>query len=287
MSADSHMRFWREVLRSDSLDCFDPSNAPAGSGGGNPAQARPSSSNAAAAAAAPPPVAGAKVEEGLSEVWTLEEQTILNRALIKYACEHGTMKYIKVASELPRKTVRDVAKRCHRLSRRHDNAKRPRMQEMFALNRMKDRKEKMVVPSLNANIPMVPHGNISSYPPMIHQVNQSDQFSFAVPVLDNATQQLMDRNMQILDIISNNLAACKIQENIDLFRLAKEDIETVLHNMSNMPGKMGLMPPLPVSVNEGLLNEMIMSQTQTVFPLPGFPGFHLEQLPDQPRYGNL
>ncbi|KAJ6842516.1 uncharacterized protein M6B38_301535 [Iris pallida] len=227
-------------------------------GGGNLVQAGHSSSNTVA-------VAGSRQEEeeGLTPEWTLEEQIILNRALVKYSTEHSMMKYIKVAAVLPKKTVRDVALRCQWLSN-HNNVKRQRFEELLSGKRMEDKKEKVVESCYNESIPMV---NILSYPLMFDLLSQNDQFSCEVPVLDDATQQLMDRNIQILNQISINLAASKTQENVELFYLAKLNFATILDNMSNMPGKIRLMPPLSVPVNDGLMNDMILSQRQCPVPL--------------------
>ncbi|XP_020262466.1 uncharacterized protein LOC109838428 [Asparagus officinalis] len=62
------------------------------------------------------PVPGIRQDSGLSLEWTFEEQNMLKQGLIKYAGEHGMMKYIKIAAMMRRKTVRDVALRCRWLA---------------------------------------------------------------------------------------------------------------------------------------------------------------------------
>lgn len=60
-------------------------------------------------------------DTGLDLEWSPSEQSILNENLVKFANESSSMsKYVKIAALLPDKTVRDVALRCHWLSKNED-----------------------------------------------------------------------------------------------------------------------------------------------------------------------
>lgn len=226
------------------------------------------------------PAAGINRDSGLSPEWAIEEQHVLKQGLIKYAGEHSTMKYIKIAAMLRRKTVRDVALRCRWLA---ENGKRRKLEQYYAGKRMHNRKEKVMDSCSIPNTHMVTQGAATSYSPMMHQLNQNNLFSVEVPALDDATQRLMDENNQMLHQISSNHASYKIQENTDLFCYTRNNITTIQNNMSNMPGIMSQMPPLPVAVNEELLNALLSCHNQGF--MFGSPGIHLEQ--QQPRQDDL
>ncbi|XP_020257200.1 uncharacterized protein LOC109833795 isoform X2 [Asparagus officinalis] len=216
------------------------------------------------------PVAGVRPDCGLSPEWTVEEQNALKQGLIKYASQRGMMKYIKIASMLRCKTVRDVALRCRWIA---ENGKRRKLGEQYVGKSIYS--SKMVDSCSSGNRYMVNPSTAASYSPMMHQVNQNDLFSCEVPAVDDTTQQLMDENNRMLHQISTNLATYKVQENIELFCHTRNNTTTILNNMSNMPWIMSRMPPLPVSVNEELLGTILSCQNQAFFFSD--PGIHLER----------
>ncbi|EYU35544.1 hypothetical protein MIMGU_mgv1a021761mg, partial [Erythranthe guttata] len=57
-------------------------------------------------------VPGMKHDTGLAADWSIDEQYKLEEGLTKYANEPNVLRYIKIASSLRDKTVRDVALRC-------------------------------------------------------------------------------------------------------------------------------------------------------------------------------
>nr|CAD1839756.1 unnamed protein product [Ananas comosus var. bracteatus] len=57
--------------------------------------------------------------------------------------------------------------------------------------------------------------------------------------------------------IASNLELLKIQENMDPFLRTSNNIATILNRMSQTPGIMCRMPPLPISLNEEHLNSLI------------------------------
>ncbi|MQL78486.1 hypothetical protein Taro_010909 [Colocasia esculenta] len=54
----------------------------------------------------------------------------------------------------------------------------------------------------------------------------------------------------------------KLQENINLFFHMKNNVTTILNRMSEMPGIMRRMPPLPVSVDEELFSSLLPSASE-------------------------
>ncbi|XP_022892109.1 uncharacterized protein LOC111406997 [Olea europaea var. sylvestris] len=56
----------------------------------------------------------------------------------------------------------------------------------------------------------------------------------------------------------------QLQENIDLFCRARNNINTVLNEMRSMPGIMSQMPPLSVIINEELASSILPSSSQVI-----------------------
>nr|UPW27179.1 hypothetical protein RF28184 [Allium cepa] len=211
------------------------------------------------------PLVGIQQKSDLTPEWTLEEQHILKQGLIKHAGEHSTMKYIKIASTLKQKTVRDVALRCRWLA---ENGKRRKLEAYYAVKNQYNKKTFDSSSNMNRQVANLGISVPSSQ--TMHQGNQYDTFAFQVPPLDVATQQLMDENSRVLNQILNNLAAYKIQENVDLFCHASNNISIIQTNMSNTPGIMSQMPPLPELAKEDFLNVLLSSQNQAfMFNDPG------------------
>ncbi|GJN01357.1 hypothetical protein PR202_ga18619 [Eleusine coracana subsp. coracana] len=79
----------------------------------------------------------------------------------------------------------------------------------------------------------------------------------AAPVVDSATQHLLEENNQLLNQIAANIETFKAEDNMNLFLRMSSNIKEVLSRMSETPGIMGQMPSLPVSVNENHLNSLL------------------------------
>ncbi|CAA2979579.1 DIV and RAD interacting factor 1 [Olea europaea subsp. europaea] len=75
--------------------------------------------------------------------------------------------------------------------------------------------------------------------------------------IGGATGQLLEQSAQALDQISANFAAFKINENINLFCQARNNILAILSDLNDMPELMKQMPPLPVKLNEDLANSIL------------------------------
>ncbi|KAF7102263.1 hypothetical protein CFC21_103426 [Triticum aestivum] len=221
----------------------NPDSAPA------PAPAPPAppvflpSPNAPVLQGAPPKY---KFVTGSPSDWTPYELSIFQEGLARYAREPTIMKYIKIAAMLPTKTIRDVALRCRWTAGKESRRRKP--DEFYAGKRIRDLKEKMVVSTSLANFQMAPPNNLVPFSMSMHH---------PVLVLDNATQHLLEENNQLLNQISANIETFKLGENMDLFLRTNNNIQTILKRMSETPGVMGQMRPLPEPVNEGQLNSLL------------------------------
>ncbi|KAH7664342.1 Homeodomain-like protein [Dioscorea alata] len=209
------------------------------------------------------PLPGLKHDTGLAVDWSLEEQAILREGLDKYANEPNIMKYIKIAAMLREKTVRDVALRCRWMTKK-ENGKRRKPEECFMGKKIKDRKEKMVDSFPKMNISSIPSGNMLGYAHLMQRMTHN-RFMHEGPAIDSATKNLLDENSRVLSQISSNLETFKLQDNINLFYRMRNNVATILTSMSKMPGIMSQMPPLPVSINEDLVNVIIPGANQAYF----------------------
>ncbi|KAE8710132.1 inactive leucine-rich repeat receptor-like serine/threonine-protein kinase [Hibiscus syriacus] len=219
-------------------------------------------------------VAGLKDDTGLAVEWSVDEQYILEDGLEKYKEEPNILKYIKITATLPDKTVRDVALRCRWMQRKrrkpeHNSGKKPN-----------NRKDKPVESSSKMNLPSSLPPTMSAYPPMMHHVDQNERMPSEG--ICGTIMHILKQNAQTLSQITSNLSAYKLQDNIDLFCHARNNITAMLNDMRDTPGLMSHMPPLPVSVDEDLAISILpgatnaLSQT-VVFGSPS--GIHLKQEP--------
>ncbi|XP_072995881.1 uncharacterized protein [Typha latifolia] len=210
--------------------------------------------------------------------WSPYELAILKEGLIRYAHEPNIMKYIKIAAMLPTRTIRDVALRCCWISNR-DTGKRRKPDEHYTGKKLKDMKEKMVSSTPTANCHMASSSSyLAPHSLMMHHSKQNDLVSNEVPVVDSITQHLLNENERLLSQIATNLETLKMQENTDLFLHTSNNITTILNRMSQMPGIMCLMPPLPVHVNDGYLSSFLqLNRTAATYGAPS--NSHLKQEP--------
>ncbi|CAN0923875.1 hypothetical protein LINGRAHAP2_LOCUS33805 [Linum grandiflorum] len=230
--------------------CMVMSNGnPVGGGGMVQVQACNSSSPAASSLLLDP-APSFKNDSGLAAEWSVEEQYRLEEGLEKFSSEPSIMKYVKIAAMIPEKTVRDVALRCRWMT------------------------DKLVEASSKMNVASTRGQNLSVYPLMMQTMNRTASLPFQG--LSGTSRHRLEQNVQALNQISTNLSSFKFQENIDLFCRTKNNITAVLNDMSEMPGIMSLMPPLPVSINEDLADSLFPSQSM-MFGLPG--GNQLKQEP--------
>ncbi|XP_031374358.1 uncharacterized protein LOC116189015 isoform X1 [Punica granatum] len=186
---------------------------------------------------------GLKHDTGLAVEWSITEQYKLEEGLIKYADEPSIMRYIKIAATLQDKTVRDVALRCRWMTRKRPGKK-------VNIRKLAESSSKS-----SAALPV----NMAAYAPVIHHMNQNDMIPFEVSGTSGSAnpRNLLEQNTQAFSRIRANLHLLKLQDNIDLFCCARNNIAAILNNMRNVPGIMSQMPPLPVSIDEDLANAIL------------------------------
>ncbi|KAI3945032.1 hypothetical protein MKX01_004907 [Papaver californicum] len=203
-------------------------------------------------------VSGLKHDLELAVDWSIQEQSRLEEGLVRFADEPSIMRYIKIAAILPDKTVRDVALRCRWMTKK-ENGKRRKQEEHYMGKKVKDRKEKLGESSSQLSLPPSPALNMNAYSLMAHHMDQNDHIS--CEVLGGTTRHLLGENIQILSQIKANLETFKIHDNVNLFCHTRNNLTAILNNLRDMPGIMSHMPPLPVSVNEDLVNSILPNTT--------------------------
>ncbi|KAK3241751.1 hypothetical protein CYMTET_48515 [Cymbomonas tetramitiformis] len=97
--------------------------------------------------------------------------------------------------------------------------------------------------------------NTMSYAASMPQLE--DHGANTVGGLSDATAQVLDQNITVVNQIRQNLHACRVHENIELVTKFRDNILKVLNGMAHMPGVMSQMPPLPVKLNVELANQIL------------------------------
>lgn len=192
---------------------------------------------------------------GVSTDWTPDEQSILEDGLAQYASEPNIIRYAKIAVQLQNKTVRDVALRCRWMFKRDISKKRK--EDYILTRKSKDRKEKM-------------NEHLAS---TSHSVTQSESSSYSHgeviigkpnaivhSVLASPAGELLKESAHALERVSANLAnyaTHQAYENLRLLCQVRNYVIDILNNLGDTPEKLKLMPPLPVKLNEDLLNSLL------------------------------
>ncbi|XP_019053511.1 PREDICTED: uncharacterized protein LOC104598244 isoform X3 [Nelumbo nucifera] len=219
-----------------------------GGGGGNP-----SNGNSGAVPENSAPANALKHNPGLSSEWTAEEQSILDEGLSKYASESIIVRYAKIAMQLQDKTVRDVALRCRWMTKKESGKRRK--EDHNLTRKSKDKKEKVVESSVKSSSHLAARPNVPPYALPMIAMDNDDGISYRD--IGGTTGQLLEQNAQFFNQISANLANYQLQENINLFCQARDNILTILNDLNDMPSIMKQMPPLPVKINEELANSIL------------------------------
>ncbi|KAF5798061.1 putative SANT/Myb domain, Homeobox-like domain superfamily protein [Helianthus annuus] len=197
-----------------------------------------------------PTQAALRHNPGLSAEWAPDEQSLLEELLTKYASDSSLLRYAKIAKKLQDKTVRDVALRCRWMTKK-ENGKR-RKEDNNSSRKSKDKKEKVMEHLAKSST------NRANGPPYAQSaVSMDSDDGISYKAIGGTAGQLLEQNAQALDQISANFAAFKVHENINLFFQARNNINSVLNDLNDMPEIMKLMPPLPVKLNEELTNSML------------------------------
>ncbi|CAD6259109.1 unnamed protein product [Miscanthus lutarioriparius] len=189
--------------------------------------------------------------------WSDREVAILKEGLVRYAREPNIMRYIKIAAMLPNRTIRDVALQCWWATGKERRKKPDGFYTGKKTRDMKPIQDKMVASVPIANFHMTPTTNVTPFSISMQHPNQQSQVHKEAPVVDSATQRLLEENNQLLNQISANIETFKTVENTDLFLRTSNNIKTILSRMSETPGIMGQMPPFPLSINEDHINSLI------------------------------
>ncbi|KAK4338647.1 hypothetical protein RND71_043134 [Anisodus tanguticus] len=198
-----------------------------------------------------PTKAALKNSAYLSVDWTPEEHSLLKELLVEYAADNKLHCYAKIAMQLKNKCVRDIVLRCRWMNKKEN---RKRRKEDHISRKNKDKKEKVT-----ESMPKSTHvANRTNGPPFAQAVMSMDSDDgISYQAIGGPTGQLLEQNAQALDQISANFSAFKIQENINLFFQARNNILTILNDLNNAPEIMDQMPPLPVKLNEELTNSIL------------------------------
>ncbi|CAM6095710.1 unnamed protein product [Calypogeia fissa] len=203
-------------------------------------------------------------DPGVTAEWSVEEQATLDEGLTKFASETSNLsKYIKIANLLPEKTVRDVAMRCRWMTKK-EIGKRRKPEDQSASKKSKDKKEKSDSLANKASQNNVRPGGVPTYVPPPPPVDNDDGISN--DAIGGTTGQLLEQNSQIIAQIRSNLAACKLTENTDHLVRFRDNIFAILNGMTNMPGIMSQMPPLPVKLNTDLADTILPKSLQAPPP---------------------
>lgn len=218
-------------------------------------------------------IPGLKHDAGLAVEWTVQEQYKLEQGLLNYADEPNIMKYIRIASTLQDKTVRDVAMRCRWMTR-----KRRKAEEHYLGKKVNNRKDKLVELNLKTNIPLVMQQNNTAYPVTMQHMYRNVPISFEVLGISGTTRHLLEQNALAFSQIRANLSTFKLQDNIELFCRTWSNVSAILNDMRCTPGIMSQMPPLPESINEDLASSILPNASQSMM-LSSPTGIQLKQEP--------
>ncbi|KAJ3680249.1 hypothetical protein LUZ60_016527 [Juncus effusus] len=183
-------------------------------------------------------------DSSISVNWSPYELAVLRDGLSRHGLEPNIMKYIKIASRLPQKTVRDVAMRCQWMTRK-ESSKRRKSEEYYA--GLQDNKEIVADSSLWASNCALQSENATSPSFIVNNANQNNQISCGG--IDNVMQQVLEENKQLLAQIKSNIETFQTQNNIPLMERTRKNITLMLQCTSQMPA-MSRMPSLPVSLDE-------------------------------------
>ena len=159
---------------------------------------------------------------------------------------------------LPNRTVRDVALRCWWATSKDRRKKPDGFYTGKKIRDMKPIQDKMVASASMANFHLAPANTVTPFSISMQHTNQQCQVpKEEVPVVDSATQHLLEENNHLLNQIATNIETFKTGENTDLFFRTNNNFKNILSRMSETPGIMGQMPQLPVQVNEDHLSSLL------------------------------
>ncbi|XP_035834208.1 uncharacterized protein LOC110881168 [Helianthus annuus] len=145
-------------------------------------------------------VSGLKDDAGLAVEWSVDEQRKLEEGLSKFADEPSIMRYIKIATTMRDKTVRDVALRCKWMARLFGKNISILIVVCFQDN--------LVESSSKQSISSVPTLNVAPFPVTMSNRTQIDGMTFEA--LSGSIRHLLEQNNQLLGQISANISLMKL-----------------------------------------------------------------------------
>ncbi|KAG8066675.1 hypothetical protein GUJ93_ZPchr0004g39341 [Zizania palustris] len=169
-----------------------------------------------------------KFVTGSPSDWSERELNTLKEGLLRYPREPNIMKYIKIAAMLPNRTIRDVALRCWWATGK-DRRKKP--DGFFTGKKTRDMKaieETMIASASMDNFHLAPANTVTPFSISMQHTNQQCQVPKEGPVVDRATQHLLEENNHLLDQIVSNIETFKTGENTDLLFRTSSNIKTIL-----------------------------------------------------------
>lgn len=185
--------------------------------------------------------------------WTDEEQRTLEQCMVRYAQLDPLPRYIRIASALPRKSVRDIALRARWTSLQHQVQKHSNMDTPhFAMPKMTS---KPMLPTKTSSMQGVAYGRQQTQPKTVQATSNEGP-----PTIEGPIAHLLDSNLAILNQFRANMAAFKVQDNTRLLVQFRENIINILNLMESMGGVMSHMPQLPVRMNVDLANNFLPSR---------------------------
>lgn len=191
-----------------------------------------------------------KHNPGIDTDWTAEEQAILDDGLVKYASDSSVVRYAKIALQLPNKTVRDVALRSRWMNKKEISKRRKEDHS----RKSKDKKEKVNdSSSKSSQLASRPGAHPYSAPAVC--LDNDDGISYKA--IGGPTGELLEQNARFFEQITANFSSFQIQENINLFCQARENLTKIMNSMNDTPEIMKQMPPLPVKLNEEVANTIL------------------------------
>lgn len=191
-----------------------------------------------------------KHNPGIDTDWTAEEQAILDDGLVKYASDSSVVRYAKIALQLPNKTVRDVALRSRWMNKKEISKRRKEDHS----RKSKDKKEKVNdSSSKSSQLASRPGAHPYSVPAVC--LDNDDGISYKA--IGGPTGELLEQNARFFEQITANFSSFQIQENINLFCQARENLTKIMNSMNDTPEIMKQMPPLPVKLNEEVANTIL------------------------------
>jgi len=158
--------------------------------------------------------------------------------------------------KLPEKTVRDVALRCRWMNKKESGKRRK--EDHNSSKKSKDKKEKVSDSSSKTPVHMAGRPNVPPYP---LPVLPMDDDEISAKAIGGPTGEIFETNAQVLSQISTNLSNMQIQDNISLLCQTRDNILRVLKEINDAPEIMKQMPPLPVKINEDLVNSILPRPT--------------------------